>query len=91
MANQLFVGERSEGHFTADQADFPEQESSAQTISILGQLSERIEKLEGIQRMQGGNSEVYRGEEEQQIRALKEVREMLYSMAGCNDDLMENS
>ncbi|KAI9703277.1 MAG: hypothetical protein M1836_007843 [Candelina mexicana] len=88
-ANALVVGAPCEVGIAANHKQSAEQESSNQTASILDQLSDRLETLERVRGMQGVTNEAYCGEEEQQIKALKEIREMLYSMVGAQDDLMK--
>ncbi|KAI9783732.1 MAG: hypothetical protein M1835_003756 [Candelina submexicana] len=89
-ANALVAEAPCEVRIAASHEQSAEQESSNRTASILDQLSDRLETLERVRRMQGATSDAYGGEEEeQQIKALKEIREMLYSMAGSQDDLMK--
>lgn len=87
--DELNTQAQSEARPTEEQVESLGQDRSSQTVSIIDQLSERIEKLEGVQRMQGGDSEPFGEEEEQQIKTLKEIREMLHSMAESNNDYME--
>ncbi|KAI9715903.1 MAG: hypothetical protein M1812_005723 [Candelaria pacifica] len=89
VTNDITLEAPCKARIAATEGESLEQDKSNETVNILDQLSERLEALERTQIMQGGKDEAYGGEEEQQIKALKEIREMFRSMTRGPDDLMD--